>query len=512
MAISEAVLSPPGSIRNGDFPIPGSTRRNSSSSYSSENYKQLPPGRWMLNVHGNRSRCHHHHSSARVRVNISTDRSITTHNRCQRCRAKWITFGGCNTTQLSLLSVNSNLPNPVADEVRYSLISMVRTSTPLFTLSPVLAGNVESPVLPSPSRHNTIHDAWIDEASVGTPRCPAQPEDTNSPLLYSGTIAPPPSVRPATTQKYSLSTGRRISNWKESIHLRFPALHRANLSLGLDLIKQSRMSAKRRGKLPVRSQAVVEPDRGWSAVPNFNMQERVRHEPHLEGQRNEVPELDSPSTSEDAAALFLANLASDQTHFGTMTQEEKATWVRARYTDFINTPTNAKDNQHLPPTATYVTADVIPPSVRNENIISSRTPPLDLLGLGSHRGDFDGYYPVRELNISEGTSEAGMDIDMDNTDLPPLEPRHPLAEQLRIERSGSPRPSSVSSHTVQQQQQRNWTGVRFSMDSTLTSGTVRSTSRPRSSAASRFSQAPTLWTLRSNGTVANNSQISLASH
>jgi len=131
-----------------------------------DTYAPLPPGRWTLDLHGNCSRCHRYHKSVRFKVEIFHDPEITTYVRCQKCNEKWLAIGGRNSSQLSLLSVNTVQPDPVAAELRHSLVNMVRATTALATLSPVIADIAEAS-LSGPSHRQSLHIQPAADNNVG---------------------------------------------------------------------------------------------------------------------------------------------------------------------------------------------------------------------------------------------------------------------------------------------------------------------------------------------------------
>ncbi|KAH6644599.1 hypothetical protein C7974DRAFT_24327 [Boeremia exigua] len=433
MARSDVVPKPLASMRSSSR-----SRRESSSSYSSDAYSPLPPGLWTLDVHGNCSKCHHHHSSARVQINISRSPNGTTHVRCERCREKWLTFGGRNQTQLSLLSVDSVPPNPTAVHVRYSLINMIRSATAVAALSPVLAGIAELPTPAVPSRQQSYHVTSLDDPGA-VDSFGHIAEDT---ILQPQVLVGSPtalSVQPGNTQRYGIHTGRYIAHLKENLGLRFPALHRANLSRRFGITKPSKISSNRLGKHPVKTGNSREGMLNTNCEPitvtpeEFIQQETMQGQPSQESGR--FFESPLPSTT---AAHFLATLARDSTNLGALTEEEKVIWVRAKCTEFAEWAAQARNSHVTVPVGTSIDATYTIRTPQHEEGNLRQRLPTDILGVGSHYGLFDGLYPMRAhtLSISPNTSEAETAVD-DNTTVASA-PRYSWSEH-RLRRSGETR-------------------------------------------------------------------------
>lgn len=118
MSSSGLNTQPSGSALSSIAPIMSLTRRNTALSPGSESHASSVAGLVTLPLHGDCSRCHHHHSSARFRVNLFRNSNIMTNLVCERCKEKWLVMGGRNTTQLSLPSLKYTRPDSVANDVR----------------------------------------------------------------------------------------------------------------------------------------------------------------------------------------------------------------------------------------------------------------------------------------------------------------------------------------------------------------------------------------------------------
>ncbi|KAF2642112.1 hypothetical protein P280DRAFT_293612 [Massarina eburnea CBS 473.64] len=128
----------------------GQNRRDTVSTVSSEKHSPMPTGVWSLTLHGNCSRCHHHHKSAVVQFKIFDNPSEGSDVHCEHCKHKWLTIGGINTTQISLLSTRTTAVGSEEIDLRYRLNSIIRSATAI--ASPVALASVPE-VLPNlPSR------------------------------------------------------------------------------------------------------------------------------------------------------------------------------------------------------------------------------------------------------------------------------------------------------------------------------------------------------------------------
>jgi hypothetical protein len=470
------------------------TRHSTSSSYSSDAYVPLPSGLWLLNLHGNCSRCHHYHDSARFKVNIPRSPNITTHVRCQGCREKWLAIGGRNASQLSLLSVNTIQPNPAAAEVRYSLVNMVRATTALATLSPVLAGIAEQSS-PGPSRRQSLHAQPVTNNNVGdsstltSKELETRPEVEDPPNLEPQRplrLLVPPTVRPTTTQKYGFMTGRRMSRLKQSVGERIPALHRANLRSRLGSLTKRRLSAKQQGKQPIDDPLrmadvmdnIQEPNTPEPTERNFMVVLEDPTRPSANTDR-------SPVTPSATAAAFLATMKNDSTDLSTMTVKQRADWVRAKYTEFINSSVASTYADANVSAESAATAE--PPSEVSGDERSSA--PIDLAGVGGRQSPSARSYSYRAsiLTVSDRISEAETVIGDDATTVA-SGPRSSF-EQFRSARPNSTQ--SLNAYTLQLSRLRRaeW---RRSGDSGVPVEAIPSMPRPVSRASDRSSHGSTI--------------------
>lgn len=138
-------------------PPPGSIRRDTISTISSDKQLSLPSGRWPLPIHGNCARCGHHHKAALIYINVVEGICEASHVICERCGQKWLTIGGLNTTQISLLSAVTAEVDSREINFRYSLFSIVRSATSV--ASPTALSNVPEDPSRTPSRNSSTRSA-----------------------------------------------------------------------------------------------------------------------------------------------------------------------------------------------------------------------------------------------------------------------------------------------------------------------------------------------------------------
>lgn len=487
MASSVADQLPSGFLRTNSF-----LRGDSSSTYSSVSHQPLPPGHWVLDVHGNCSKCHHHHGSARVHFNVPTnDNATITHVRCQRCNEKWLAFGCRNQTQLSLLSINSITPDSVAVSVQHSLAEMVRLATAIAAPSHSMVRVTESPPSLSSTRQQSFPAAPLFPTHVGD-ASRSRPMDAiySNGSADSTTVQPrtptqfstPLSVQPSSSQRYGIRTNRRISNLRENLGLRFPALHRANLSRRLSIMRQPRMSVIHAKHRPVIMNLPDDSTATASLVLEAATQ-ADHSETELAQEHPEQPSdsLSRRSTSSDTAVRFLAALANETTDLGALSQKEKAAWVREKYTEFKNQTARARAQRNTNSVGTSTDVYLVADTRHYVETDLGRGQLQDLLGLGSQHGHLS-FRPERAstisistessqaepllsdtntvtfrsrsdrastTSVSPRTSQAETLVSETNTVVFPSSPRFSWNERVRRERSGSPRPPSINVQTLQ---------------------------------------------------------------
>ncbi|KAF1927123.1 uncharacterized protein M421DRAFT_93385 [Didymella exigua CBS 183.55] len=135
---------------------PRFTRRDSISSTGSG--RPIPPGHWTLPIAGNCPRCHHHHNSVKIHVNMVSDSSRLVDLDCENCHRLWLGHGSRNSTQVSLLSTETIDPLPMESEICTTLAQMVRVATRVDVLSQSLP-NIPEGSSPGPSHRPSLRSA-----------------------------------------------------------------------------------------------------------------------------------------------------------------------------------------------------------------------------------------------------------------------------------------------------------------------------------------------------------------
>ncbi|KAF2271879.1 uncharacterized protein EI97DRAFT_242028 [Westerdykella ornata] len=130
----------------------------------------MPAGVYTLPIHGNCPRCHHYHAAVSISVRVSSDPRRVSHVYCERCREKWLAFGGTGSTRMSLLSTRTMEPDIVERRFRYAIVDMVRSVTSLAS-STALS---RVPEVPSrgPSRRHSGNFSDVDGVEVQSPAIP----------------------------------------------------------------------------------------------------------------------------------------------------------------------------------------------------------------------------------------------------------------------------------------------------------------------------------------------------
>ncbi|KAF2743994.1 hypothetical protein M011DRAFT_201674 [Sporormia fimetaria CBS 119925] len=87
----------------------------------------MRPGYYTIPIHGNCPKCHPHHRAALINVRISADANSASQVNCEKCNEQRLSFGGANSTRISLMSTLSTEPDLVEHRFRYQLIDTVRS-------------------------------------------------------------------------------------------------------------------------------------------------------------------------------------------------------------------------------------------------------------------------------------------------------------------------------------------------------------------------------------------------
>lgn len=414
-------------------------RRETASSVGSNLYKPLPTGRWLLECHASCPRCHHYHSAATLKIDNQADERKISPVLCENCKEPWVTFGSCNSTQLSLLSVLTTVPDPVEREVHRALIAMVRSMTAVAT--PHLARDLQtatydaapttSPIygLQDPIHEPPGADQDIFHVPVTVPK--SQWQHTWRSKLVVGSISGP--SKPDTTRP-------SFFHLRKKIVTRFPILHRV---ASIASQRRARTPEKVDGSAQDTSQIFM--DRApASAQDSASTQHKSSH-------RDQTGPTDALALSHEAQD-FITKIQDDLV--SSMSQEDCIRWAREKLTEFrFRRASTALLEEPF-------SIDRVSPSSSNDlrqmQVTQLDRPrSIDHL-LGSHSGLFDGVYftapPAHRESMSGRTSEVTTVVG-DGV----FGPRIPFQGLIPRERrsSGASRPLSAQSapRTWQQVQQ-----------------------------------------------------------
>ena len=455
-------------------------RRDTASSAGSEKYLPMPPGNWLLDLHGNCPRCHHHHAAVKIKISVTYDSTKFSRVQCENCKENWLAFAGNNSTQISLLSTATINPDPVEKEVRLTLINMVKSATTITAIaSPTLARIPETSPADTSGESSTPRPASNVFQPVarapGTPGrvsfnipAPSTQGETQSPL------STPPVSRPMFNEHDTHRSRHPLFNLKQRVKTRFHRFQQLSLREIFGIAKGSKIFAKRTRKVPVERPVTA----NLTASNETSPEPIIQGEPHtdelLESNYNGSDVPDS-SVRSDEAARFIDGLKNDPLE--EMDKKERAAWMREKITEFKEQ--RAKSTL----SASSTTADI-------GTQVSQHIP--DFFGLGSHFtyserfSVSDPSLRTRPISISERTSEAPTVVDDSAV---ASNPRLPRLFSQDPHRSGSPRPPSLHSIPRSWRQVRQYRDqTRTSLDSTGTGGAVRSASITRDRAAHRRSR------------------------
>ncbi|KAF2442659.1 hypothetical protein P171DRAFT_47272 [Karstenula rhodostoma CBS 690.94] len=146
-----------------------SIRRDTMSTISSDKQPSPPSGSWPVTIHGNCARCGHYHKAAVVQIHLVEGMCEASDVVCDRCGQKWLTVGGLNSTQISLLSTVTTELDYGEINFRYTLLSMVRSTVSI--ASPTALANVPEDPSPTPSRKSSARcDRKLPDDSANAER------------------------------------------------------------------------------------------------------------------------------------------------------------------------------------------------------------------------------------------------------------------------------------------------------------------------------------------------------
>ncbi|XP_014558898.1 hypothetical protein COCVIDRAFT_24629 [Bipolaris victoriae FI3] len=436
------------------LPMPELARQDTNSSTGSA--LRPPNGNWAFEISGVCPSCHHYHKSLRVHVRISNDFTHVRDVYCKRCNRLLLSSGNANATRLSLLSTMSLEPDPIENEFRATLIHMIRASTPIATLSPVLT------VIPEVTSAGPSRETSIRSRSGRSSRMPTTTFDDNT---LQTTVH---SIGRYKHKKNPLAEGRQmLSDIKQKVSTRF--FESRNIPFNLGKWFSRKESSKYESHHKDLACAPI------SASPTIEIAPSSREE-HAESPEEIDTNFDLATldvcTSSVTAADALASLKTlDPQALRALHPQKRISWGRKQLTDFKTRFSG-------------VTAHIAPPGMTDSDGAPSPRRHSILAYIGGELYPYEDYdfhrasdhtLNGRPLSMSE-THISEADTLVDGASISSV-PRHILAETLHRDhrRSLPPRPLSIDNVVHDWSQiQRNRAEARRSIDSTATGGAVRS--------------------------------------
>ncbi|KAF2683839.1 hypothetical protein K458DRAFT_404764 [Lentithecium fluviatile CBS 122367] len=482
--------------------IPGPNRRDTMSTVSSERHNSVPAGAWHILIHGNCTSCGHHHKAATIPFKVSDDPSEASDVLCERCGHKWLTLGGLNTTQISLLSTLTTDADKEDVELRCTLVEIVRSATGIMSPGPL--SSVPEDASHVPSRENSTRNKednaqripepdthHIASDAVGSPRQTAD-QDT---AAGSRTFDHQSTGRELLSNNVEL-TKAVLRSLKRKLRRHFPILKKVHLT------KFIRPEASK--------EAVEAPKNPFPTEPRRNETPPLSAGPpaaDTDEQKVNENEQSQPKDAEDVCtpAMSAAQAIDDAKKFPketirNMTPEQRALWIREQITAFKCRCSRQCSCRHSRRSSSFM----VDGGTRVH--ILSPLPSFELPrrhsleGIGSHLTEFppgmfftDGRPPTISATR---TSEAETIVESNTIGSSPRNSRVDFVQRQR-HRSWSPRPTSLISYRQPLQQLAQHRLVaQNSMDSIITGGAVRSSSRGGRRRPDRSSLPPPATPLR----------------
>lgn len=322
-ALAERPQVHPESLSGPSSFMPLPTRRDTASTTASDRFLPIAV---TLSIHGNCSRCHHHHKSLQIKVPLNPRE--TTHIACEKCSRRWLTFSGNNATQLSLLSARTTTIDFEEDQLRRTLVQIVRSAMPAAAVaSPTLASVPEASRIPSQGKavcdHPqdaivSAHDPGIDQASLpDTHQTRVPSEDSNK---QPGIIPNVPTAHKAGLRKKTLTDLKR--------KLKIPFSFLMKMRFGKKYLREKKQP---KGKGPLRHHGTddwANPEEGGKAtVPEQDGNSKE------EKPQTGVQEHCGPNMSLDQALREVDEY--NKNVILKMDPDDRAAWVRDKGEDWI---------------------------------------------------------------------------------------------------------------------------------------------------------------------------------
>jgi hypothetical protein len=468
--------------RVGPSVVPNPHRHGTMSTVGSEKHS-LPFGIWKLLIHGNCPRCSHRHKATPIRFEVSKDPSDATPIQCEKCDHRWLTIGGRNNTETSLLSTQTTEPDPDEISFRDALFSFVRSATALDSV----------PEGPSrvPSRGKNVR--MQSDNSLGSPTSNVHQggPHASTPGQDQDATTASPSPQHQSTRQELLSNNVKLTkvllrDFKRKLRRHFPILNRVHLR------KTTMPSTPRAAVAPTGTTPTAAPPQHQTTAQTPDPLMRDTTEQCLDDKcsiRKQSEDVCTPAKSTTQAIEEIKNF--DKEALKTMSSEERTAWIREKITAFkcrcsrqCTCKRRRRSSSIMVDSSTKV--HILPPVLCNQYCGQRRRHSLE--GIGSHLDCFapGQFYHGQPLTISATrTSEADTVVESNTFSSSARTSRIDFVQRQR-HRSWSPRPASLMNvrHSLQHRLE-----AQPSMDSTLTGGVAGSSSRGRRRGPDRRSRA-----------------------
>lgn len=441
------------------------SRRNTISTVSSEKLPSLPSGKWPLTIHGNCTRCGHHHKAAVITISVVAGICEASHMPCERCCQRWLTIGGTNNTQLSLLSTVTTDNTDLIDretKFRSTLVSMVRSAASIG--SPTALSNVPEDPSPTPSRNSSGRAARKRSNESLSTEIRHTSGYANSPAIVTGPntehVQGDATIHLEPYSNRSLSNGPILATIKQKFKNTVGMLKRVQFK---GLVRQSKINPKSKSE---------------PSIEQSNLRLRLKSSEAVTlGAENGDKHVEGAGNSEQAGWTTSCGIEDlkdfDKEAIRIMTDEQRKKWIREQITIFkcrCSRDCSCKRRR----SASSVGDRIGFP----EYLPSPTTPSFHRFSLGEVGSQFDipgalfthtGPLTISATRISEAPTAV------DNQSMT-SSPRNSRLDFAQVYRSRSPRPTSRVHSRHSWQQLRNDI-TRNSMDSTLAGSTVRNSWR-----------------------------------
>ncbi|KAF1952112.1 hypothetical protein CC80DRAFT_552545 [Byssothecium circinans] len=312
------------------YSMPEPKRRDTMSTISSEGHPSLPAGLWTLTLHGNCPRCHHHHRSVVTPVKVSNDPMEAHSVHCEHCKQKWLTIGGLNTTQISLLSTRTTDLDREELDFRYMLFSTVRSATAI--ASPTALASVPEGSSRLPSRGNSQRSAAHKATTDVKPHNRVAKQESKEQITHSTESKANTNIAQPHRKsvKYKVESSRAIlRGFKRKLRNAFPAFKDTHIRDLFRFPGQSRVTEKAAGKRPVAYSGDLD---STISKQSFGNVAKAQEDPQQRTQPKDTEDSFASSKGRHQAISDLNGF--DREVIKNMTPQERRAWIRDQITDF----------------------------------------------------------------------------------------------------------------------------------------------------------------------------------